>query len=91
MKPPYPVLIIDVLIIFVPVFTGTGRISLSSHILQLLPYQSLSGLSQFKQYFSWSFGNIVLNLLTMIVLVYLTISALALFFAGLIFKKHQVQ
>lgn len=91
MKSPYPVLIIDVMIIFVPVFTGTGRTSLSSHILQLLPYQVLSGLSQFKQYFSWSFGNIVLNLFTMIVLVYLIISILSLFFAGLSFKKHQVQ
>lgn len=91
MRSPYPVLIIDVLIIFVPVFTGTGRTSLSSHILQLLPYQALSGLSQFKQYFSWSFGNIVLNLLAMIVLVYVIISALTLFLAALSFKKHQVQ
>lgn len=91
MKSSYTVLIIDVMIIFVPVFTGTGRTSLSSHILQLLPYQALSGLSQFKQYFSWSFGNIVLNLLTMTVLVYLILSVLSLFFAALSFKKHQVQ
>ncbi|MGN0203552.1 MAG: ABC transporter permease subunit [Coprococcus sp.] len=91
MKSSYTVLIIDVMIIFVPVFTGTGRTSLSSHILQLLPYQALSGLSQFKQYFSWSFGNIVLNLFSMTVLVYLLLSALALFLASLSFKKHQVQ
>lgn len=90
MKSSYSVLIVDILIMFVPIFLGTGKTSFWSHVLFLLPYQALSGLSLFKQYFSYSIGNIVVNLITMIASGYLIVTVVAIPLAVVHFQKHQV-
>lgn len=90
MKSSFTVLIIDILIVFFPVFLGMGKSNLMQHILHLLPYQALSGLSLFKLYFSYSNGSVVICLLGMIAFVYLLITIIVLPLAGRSFLKHQV-
>ncbi len=91
MKTAFPVLIIDVLIIFLPVFLKPGSNDIWNHIAWLLPYHSMSGVSIFKEYLSYPIGITVLSIISMIVILYLAITLIALPLAGRSFKKHQVK
>lgn len=91
MKSAFSVLIIDVLMIFLPVFFGGGENNLWQHLHHLLPYHAITGISLFKEYFSYSFGNIVINVIVMIVLCYGALALITLPLAGRGFRKHQVQ
>jgi len=91
MKSSFTVLIVDVVLIFLPVFLSSGENDIWRHIYSLLPYQSISGLSQFKEYLSYRFGSIVINLFGMIALFYLIVTLVSLPLAYRGFKKHQVQ
>ncbi|MDE5964358.1 MAG: hypothetical protein K2G65_03020, partial [Eubacterium sp.] len=91
MKTAFPVLIIDVLIIFIPIFLKPGSNTIWNHIAWLLPYNSMSGLSIFKEYLSYPTGITVFSVLSMIVILYFAITLTALPLAGRGFKKHQVK
>ena len=90
MRSSFTVLIIDVLLVFLPIFLGlSGSNHLWNQLLRLLPYQALSGLSLFKEYISYPFGGIILSLYAMIAIVYASISLLSLPFAGRSFSRYQ--
>lgn len=91
MKTAFPVLIIDVLIIFIPVFLKPGSNALWNHIAWLLPYHSMSGLSIFREYLSYPVGITVLSVTSIIVILYSAITLITLPLAGRGFKKHQVK
>ncbi|MDE5974546.1 MAG: ABC transporter permease subunit [Eubacterium sp.] len=91
MKTAFPVLIIDVLFIFIPIFLKPGSNALWNRIAWLLPYNSMSGLSIFKEYLSYPTGITVFSVLSMIVILYFAITLTALPLAGRGFKKHQVK
>lgn len=91
MSSAFPVLIIDVLIIFLPTFLRFPKTNLLQHIYHLFPDQTLVGLSVFKEYFSYSLGGIVLNPFGMIILLYTVIVFATLPLAGRTFSTHQVQ
>lgn len=91
MKSAFTVLIIDVLLIFLPVFFSYGENSLWQHIYPLLPYPSLTGFSLFKEYLSYGLGGIVYNVNEIILLLYLFIVLISLPLAYRNFKRHQVQ
>lgn len=91
MSSAFPVLIIDVMIIFLPTFLRMPKTNLWQHIYHLFPDQTLGGLSVFKEYFSYALGGIVLNPFGMSLLVYTVIVFAALPLAGRIFSTHQVQ
>ena len=90
MKTPFLVLIVIVPILFIPLFmTPTGTSGLYNLILFLTPYRAT--LPQFGSYISYQFGGLVLNVLTMRVAVYGLLTLVAIPFARLGFKKHQVK
>lgn len=91
MKSSFTVLIVDILLIFLPVFFRYSENSLWQHIYSLLPYPSLSGLSLFKEYLSYHLGGLVCNVNEMILLFYLFIVLICLPLACRNFKNHQVQ
>lgn len=91
MKTAFPVLIIDVLIIFMPIFLKPGSSALWNHIAWLLPYNGMSGISIFKEYLSYPTGIAVISVVSMIVILYLAVTLIALPLAGRGFKKHQVK
>lgn len=91
MKTAFPVLIMDVLLIFIPIFLKPGSSDLWNHIAWLLPYNSMSGLSIFKEYLSYPAGITVISVLSMIVILYFAVTLIALPLAGRGFKKHQVK
>ena len=91
MRTAFPVLIIDVLIIFIPIFLKPGSSALWNHIAWLLPYNGMSGISIFKEYLSYPTGIAVISVVSMIVILYLAITLIALPLAGRGFKKHQVK
>lgn len=84
MKTPFAVLIIDILIIFIPMF-----FSLSKNTAWL-PAMATQGVSLHSYYISYQIGGIVINIFRMLVLVYFIITTVSLPLAGQFFKKHQV-
>ncbi|SHK28318.1 ABC-type Na+ efflux pump, permease component [Clostridium cavendishii DSM 21758] len=90
-KSPFTVLIVDVLILFVPLFLGDGADNgLYQHIIYLLPYQK-SMIHLFSAYISYSFGGLTLSLISMRMLAYIVMTIAFLPFIGNAFRKHQVQ
>lgn len=90
LKTPFSVLIIDVIILFIPVFLRLGKENgLFNHILYLLPYKALQ--EEFSIYLSYSFLGITWSLLAMRVIVYTVIAISLLPFIKSSFRKHQVQ
>lgn len=90
LKTPFVVLIIDVMILFIPLFMKQGADNgLFNHILYLLPYQSLQ--SKFSSYLSYSFGGLTISLISMRIVVYGVMAITFLPFVKNAFRKHQVQ
>ena len=84
MKSAFAVLILDVLIIFIPMFFSLSKTN------AWLPAMATSGLSRYSYYISYRLGNFVVDIFFVIVIVYAIITALSLPLAGILFKKHQV-
>ena len=89
MKSPYLVLIILVPILFIPLFlTPNGTAGGYNLALFLLPYRA--AMPEFGKYISYQFGDLVLDVLTVRVILYALLTLIMLPLAGLGFKKHQV-
>ena len=84
MKSAFAVLILDVLIIFIPMFFSLSKTN------AWLPAMATSGLSRYSYYISYRLGNSVGDIFFVIVMVYAIIIALFLPLAGILFKRHQV-
>ena len=84
MKSAFAVLILDVLIIFIPMFFSLSKTN------AWLPAMATAGLSRYSYYISYRVGNFVVDIFFVIVIVYAIITALSLPLAGILFKKHQV-
>ena len=84
MKSAFAVLILDVLIIFIPMFFSLSKTN------AWLPAMATSGLSRYSYYISYRLGNSVADIFFVIVMVYAIIIALCLPLAGILFKRHQV-
>ncbi len=91
MKTPFGVLVVDVVLIFLPLFLQPSSNDLWQHIFYLLPSSVIQGLSLFKLYLSYDFGFTVLNLFSMTILIYAAAILLCVLFAQRGFKKHQVK
>lgn len=89
LKSPFLVLVILLPILFIPLFlTPNGTTGIYNLILFLLPYRSM--MPEFSKYISYQFGGVVLDVLSVRAVLYAFIAAIALRFAGMGFKKHQV-
>ena len=84
MKSAFAVLILDVLIIFIPMFFSLSKTN------AWLPAMATSGLSRYSYYISYRLGNSVADIFFVIVMVYAIIIPLCPPLAGILFKKHQV-
>ena len=84
MKSAFAVLILDVLLIFIPMFFSLSKTN------AWLPAMATSGLSRYSYYISYCLGNFVVDIFFVIVIVYAIITALSLPLSGILFKKHQV-
>ena len=84
MKSAFAVLILDVLLIFIPMFFSLSKTN------AWLPAMATSGLSRYSYYISYRLGNSVGDIFFVIVMVYAIIIALFLPLAGILFKRHQV-
>lgn len=84
MKSAFAVLILDVLIIFIPMFFSLSKTN------AWLSAMATSGLSRYSYYISYRLGNSVGDIFFVIVMVYAIIIALFLPLAGILFKRHQV-
>ncbi len=85
MKSSFAVLILDILIIFIPMFFSLSKAN------AWLPAMATSGTSMCSYYISYHLGSTVINVFSLVIIVYAFISALSLPMAGRFFKKHQVQ
>lgn len=91
MKSPLPIFVIDMLIMFAPIFMSfSNRNGLWNHIMILMPIYSLDILAVLKSFISYKFGNMILDTVTMITLIYFALSVILLSLVGKVFKKHQV-
>lgn len=89
MRSPYVVLIVLVPVLFIPMFLSpNGTTGLYNLILFLLPYRST--MPELSKYISYQFGNVVVDVLTMRMILYVILTAVFLPFARLGFKRHQV-
>lgn len=93
MKTPFPVLVVVILIVIVPLFLNFSLTNgVWNHIFMLLPYiasQSVFGIDA-TNYFSYPFPGFTLDVVTMRMVVYIIISIICVPFAYLNFKNHQV-
>ena len=90
----FSTLIVDILIIFVPVFLSISETNgIWNHILLLLPYNALStGIGDdYFEYFSYPLGNMVMDVVQVRVLLYIILAVILLPFTVKIFKRHQVR
>ncbi|MGO0862135.1 multidrug ABC transporter permease, partial [Clostridioides difficile] len=89
MKSPFPVLITDIVLLFTPLFLKYSETNwLYNQILRILPSSAIS--FSFSEYINYNFGNLVIDLPTMIIFTGLILSIIFLPFAKNNFKKHQV-
>ena len=89
MKSPYLVLIILVPMLFIPLFLSpNGTTGLYNLTLFLLPYRST--IPEVGKYISYQFGGLVLDALSMRAILYAALTLIAIPFARMGFKKHQV-
>lgn len=85
MKSPFAVLILDVLIIFIPMFFSLSKAN------AWLPAMATLGLSMCSYYISYHLGHFIVNVFSLIIIVYAVITAISIPMAGRSFKRHQVQ
>lgn len=89
MKTPYLVLIVLVPILFVPmILTPNGTTGIYNLVLFLLPYRA--AMPELGKYISYSFGEVVLDVLSVRTILYAVLTVILLPLAKLGFKKHQV-
>lgn len=89
MKSPFPVLITNIIILFVPIFLQYSETNkLYNLILQILPSNAIS--FSFANYIDYKIGNLIIDLPTMIIFTCLVFTILFLPFTKNNFKKHQV-
>lgn len=81
--------IVVVLLVMTGVIGGFNN-GIYIHIRQLFPMNALSANLLFYTYESYPFGPVVLDLQTMLVIVYAAVTALCVPFAIRAFKRHQV-
>lgn len=85
MKSPFAVLILDVLIVFMPMFFSMSKAN------AWLPAMATSGLPMCSYYISYSFMGTVFNIFLMVIIIYAIVTAISIPVAGRIFKRHEVQ
>ena len=89
MKSPYLVLIVLVPVLFIPLFlTPNGTNGLYNLTLFLLPYRAT--MPEVGKYISYQFGGLVLDALSVRAVIYAVLTLIAIPFARMGFKKHQV-
>ena len=90
MKNSLPVLAISTVVIWGGMFLNRSYTNgVYNHIIDLLPYQAIDKFP-FDMY-SYPFGNLVLDYPTMVYVVYLTLGAVLIFFAGRAFRRCEVE
>lgn len=89
MKSPFPVLITNIILLFVPIFLKYSETNkLYNQILNVLPSNAIS--FSFTNYVDYKFGNLIIALPTMIIFTCLVLTVVFLPFIKNNFKKHQV-
>jgi len=89
LKSPFAVLLVIVPTVFIPLFlVPTGTTGLYNLILLLLPYRAT--IPRFGSFISYQFGALVLDVFNMRAIVYVVLTIIAIPFAYMGFKKHQV-
>ncbi|MCC0679489.1 ABC transporter permease subunit [Clostridioides sp. ES-S-0005-03] len=89
MKSPFPVLITDIVLLFIPLFLKYSETNwLYNQILRILPSNAIS--FSFSEYVNYRFGNLIIDLPTMIIFTGLILSIIFLPFVKNNFRKHQV-
>lgn len=89
MKTPYPVLIVLVPVLFIPVFlTPDGTAGVYNLTLFLLPYRA--AMPEIGKYISYQFGGVVMDAFSVRAVLYTVLTVVLLPFAGLGFRRHQV-
>lgn len=89
MKTPYPVLIVLVPVLFIPVFlTPDGTAGVYNLTLFLLPYRA--AMPEIGKYISYQFGGVVMDAFLVRAVLYTVLTVVLLPFAGMGFKNHQV-
>ena len=89
LKSPYLVLLVLVPVLFIPLFLSpNGTNGLYNLTLFLLPYRAT--MPEVGKYISYQFGGLVLDAFSMRAILYAVLTILAIPFAGMGFKKHQV-
>ncbi len=89
MKSPYPVLVVLVPVLFIPVFlTPDGTAGAYNLALFLLPYRA--AMPEIGKYISYQFGGVVMDAFSVKAILYAMITVVMLPFAGMGFRRHQV-
>lgn len=89
MKSPFPVLITDIALLFIPLFLKYSETNwLYNQILRILPSNAIS--FSFSEYINYRFGSLIIDLPTMIIFTGLILSIIILPFIKNNFRKHQV-
>lgn len=89
MKTPYPVLIVLVPVLFIPVFlTPSGTAGVYNLTLFLLPYRA--AMPEIGKYISYQFGGVVMDAFSVRAVLYTVLTVVLLPFAGMGFRRHQV-
>lgn len=93
LKSTFLTLIIDVLILLIPQFLSLSETSgIWNHILLILPSTAIQTVfsEDYLGYFSYPFGNVVLNIVDMRIIIYAILSIIFVPFAARAFKNHEV-
>ena len=93
MKTPFPVLIVMICIIIIPLFFNVSQTNgIWNHIYMILPYTSCQPVfdMDITNYFSYPFPGFTMDVITMRMALYSILSIICVPFAYRIFKNHQV-
>ena len=93
LKSTFLTLIIDVLILLIPQFLSLSETNgIWNHILLILPSTAIQTVfsEDYLGYFSYPFGNVVLNIVDMRIIIYAILSIIFVPFAARAFKNHEV-
>lgn len=82
------VFIVDMVLIIVTGMIPSGGNAIVKHIEYLFPYGAAS--ASFSSFISYPFGDVVLDLIGMIVIVYLLLAAICIPLSAVSFRRHQV-
>lgn len=90
MKSPYPVLIIDAILLIIPFFMSYSDTSyVYNHVFPLLPTKALE--MSLSYYTDYKLGAMIISWPTMIMLVYLIVALALLPVVWIKFRKHQIK